>query len=427
VRLPHDGYANGPKTQRCQFFAAETIEAASPLSGIGLAGWDEPSLRPPFERMGDPQIPLTRRKIFGIQIGLHYSWFLIALLIVYSLSAQFHASNPAWGDNVILAMALATAVLFFVSLLLHELAHSLVATANQLPVKEITLFALGGVSQIEKDPASAKIEFWLAFVGPLTSAVIGLICLALTRLAGNPSSDPLIAMLQWLGYINLMLAGFNLIPGYPLDGGRVLRALIWWKTGDADRSTQIAARTGQALAFGFIAFGVLQFFGGAGLGGLWIAFIGWFLLGAARESEAQVGLAHTLKGVRVADVMTRELPTVEGTLNVQNFVEHELLRTGRRCFFVLDKDGIAGMVTPHEVKQIDRAKWPFTTLTDIMRPLGDLRAVTPDAPLTSALESMSRYDLNQLPVISNSHLEGVLSRAQVLNYLHTHAELRASR
>jgi Zn-dependent protease/CBS domain-containing protein len=368
------------------------------------------------------QIKLGR--IFGIKIGLHYSWFLIALLIVYSLSAQFHASNPNWGDGVILALAVATGILFFVSLLLHELAHSLVATANKLPVKEITLFALGGVSQIEKNPVSAKTEFWMAFVGPLTSAVIGAICLTLTRLIGDPSSDPVMAMLLWLGYINLMLAGFNLIPGYPLDGGRVLRALIWWKTGDADRSTQYAARTGQVVAFGFIALGILRYFGGAGLGGLWIAFIGWFLLQAARESEAQVGLAQTLKGVRVADVMTRDLPTVVGTSNVQNFVEHELLRTGRRCFFVLDGGEIAGLVTPHEVKQIERAKWPFMTLHDIMRPLADLRAVTPDAPLTSALESMSRYDLNQLPVISNSHLTGLLSRSQVLNYLHTHAELR---
>lgn len=362
--------------------------------------------------------------IFGIKIGLHYSWFLIALLIVFSLSSQFHASNPQWGDGVILTLAITTALLFFVSLLLHELAHSLVATANNLPVKEITLFALGGVSQIEKNPLSAKVEFWMAFVGPLTSAVIGAICLTLSRLLGNPSTDPGIAMLEWLGYINLSLAAFNLVPGYPLDGGRVLRALIWWKTGNADRSTQLAARVGQLVAFGLIAFGMLRFFGGAGVGGLWIAFIGWFLLQAARESYVQVGLTHALKGVRVADVMTHDCPTVDGWLNVQNFVEQELLRTGQRCFMVVEKGEITGLVTPHEVKQIDRAKWPYMTLHDIMRPLDELHSVSPDAPLTSALESMSRYDLNQLPVISNKHLEGVLSRTQVLSYLQTHAELR---
>ena len=265
----------------------------------------------------------------------------------------------------------------------------------------------------------------MAFVGPLTSAVIGGICLTLARLIGDPSSSPWMAMLKWLGYINLMLAAFNLIPGYPLDGGRVLRALIWWKIGDADRSTQYAARVGQAVAFAFIAFGIIRFFGGAGIGGLWLAFIGWFLLQAARESYVRVGLEHALKDVRVADVMTQDCTKVDGWMNVQDFVEHHLLRTGQRRFMVVNKTGeVTGLVTPHEIKDIDRPQWPFKTLHDVMRPLEDLHAVTPEASLTSALESMSRFDLNQLPVVSHNHLEGVLSRAQVLSYLQTHAELR---
>ncbi len=363
-------------------------------------------------------------RLFGITIGLHYSWFLIALLIVLSLSSQFHASNPEWGDNVILIASLATAFLFFASLLLHELAHSLVATANSLPVKEITLFALGGVSQIEKEPTSATVEFWMALVGPLTSAAIGGMCLALVHVIGDPSSNPWMAMLLWLGYINLMLAGFNLIPGYPLDGGRVLRAAIWWKTGDTDHATQFAARVGQGVALLFIAIGVFRFFGGAGLGGLWIAFIGWFLLQASRESAVQVGLMRALKGVRVADVMTQDCPTVEGRLNVAEFVEQELLRTGRRCFIVVEGNTTIGLVTPHEVKHVDRADWSRKTVRDIMRPLSELRAVTRDTPLTGALVLMSRGDLNQLPVIANGRLEGVVSRAQVFNYLQTRAELR---
>lgn len=362
--------------------------------------------------------------IFGIKIGLHYSWFLIALLIVLSLSSRFRQTNPGWGDALIVTLAVSTAILFFVSLLLHELAHSVVATSNNVPVKEITLFALGGVSQIEKNPLSARVEFWMAFVGPLTSAIIGAICLVLARWIGDPTSDPLVAMLLWLGYINLTLAVFNLLPGYPLDGGRVLRALIWWKTGDADRSTQMAARVGQAVAFGFIGFGVLRFFGGADVGGLWLAFIGWFLLQAAQDSYAQVGLAQALKGVRVGDVMTRDFPTVEGSLNIQSFVEQELLRTGQRCFFVLNRGEIQGLITSHEVRQIDRQKWPYTMVHDVMRPLEDLQVVTPDAPLKGALETISRHNLNQLPVVSNHRLEGVLSRAQVLDYLQTHAELQ---
>jgi Zn-dependent protease/predicted transcriptional regulator len=365
-------------------------------------------------------------RVFGITIGLHYSWFLIALLIIFSLSSQFHASNAQWSGSVVLTLSIATAILFFLSLLLHELAHSLVATSNGLPVREITLFALGGVSQIEKNPTSAKIEFWMALVGPLTSAVIGVLCLLAARAVGGEASDPWLVILLWLGYINIALAIFNLVPGYPLDGGRVLRAIIWWKTGDADRSTMAAAKTGQVVAFGFIAIGIFRFFGGAGIGGLWIAFIGWFLLQAARESSVQVGLAHALADVRVADVMTRDCPTVDGWLNVQNFVDQELLRTGGRCFIVTEKDEVTGLVTPHEVKDLDRAKWPFVTLHDVMRPLEEMRSISPDETLTSALELMSRDDLNQLPVISNGHLEGVLSRAHVLRYLQTRAELRGS-
>jgi CBS domain-containing protein len=249
------------------------------------------------------------------------------------------------------------------------------------------------------------------------------ICLTLARLIGDPSSDPSMAVLLWLGYINLTLAAFNLIPGYPLDGGRVLRAIIWWNTGDADRSTQLAAKAGQIVAFGFIILGVVQFFRGAGIGGLWIAFIGWFLLQASRESYLQIGLAHTLKGVRVADVMTQDCPLVDESLNVQEFVDHRLLRTGQRCFIVVDKGEVRGLVTPHEIKQIDRARWASMTIGDIMRPLKDLHAAAPEAPLTTALESMNRYDLNQLPVISANRLAGVLSRAQVLTYIQTHAEL----
>ena len=365
------------------------------------------------------QISLGR--VFGIRIGLHYSWFIIALLIVFSLSAQFHSSHPSWGDGVILALAVATAILFFISLLLHELAHSVVAKSWGLPVREITLFALGGVSQIEKEAGSAKVEFWMASVGPLTSACIGLLCLALSRLWGVDSS-PVTSMVSWLGYINLALAVFNLIPGYPLDGGRILRALIWWKTADMDRATRLASRVGQVVALIFIGIGILRFFGGAGIGGLWIAFIGWFLLQAARESYLRISLQHAIDGVSVADVMTTDCPTVSANLNVQHFVEENLLPTGRRCFIVVDHGTVEGLVTPHEVKQAERVRWPSITLRDIMRPVEQLRTVTPDTPLASALEMMSRNDLNQLPVVSNGRMEGILSRAQVLSFLQTRTE-----
>jgi Zn-dependent protease len=361
-------------------------------------------------------------KIFGIEIGLHYSWFLIALLIATSLYSQFHLKDPQWGDGVILAMAFVTGLLFFVSLLVHEMAHSLFANAHGLPVKEITLFALGGVSQIEKEPASAKTEFWMAFAGPLTSAVIGGVCVAAAR---APLSPQLHAMLSWLGYINLALAGFNLVPGYPLDGGRILRAALWWKTGDVDRATRLAAKTGQVVGGLFIVAGILQFAGGAGFGGLWISFIGWFLLQAATASSRQIGITHALEGVTARDLMSDDCPSLDGNLNIQHFVDEELLRTGKRCFVVLQNGEVAGLVTPHEVKTIERPRWPYTTLRDVMRPLEDLHTVPPETPLKDAIEIMGREDLNQVPVMSNGHLAGVLSRSHVLDYLRTRAELKS--
>jgi len=210
--------------------------------------------------------------------------------------------------------AILTSVLFFLALLLHELAHSLLAKARGLRVREITLFALGGVSQIESEAPDAKGEFWIAIVGPITSAVIGVVLIAIAWLSGwrtgSEPATPLVSVLLWLGRINIALAAFNMIPGYPLDGGRVLRAIIWWITRNADRSTRLASQVGETVAFVIILLGLFRFFGEHGnFGGLWLAFIGWFLLDAARTGYAQAGLISELRGRRVADIMDRNCPT----------------------------------------------------------------------------------------------------------------------
>src|SRR5256712_2971413 len=200
------------------------------------------------------QIKLFR--IFGIQIGLNYSWLLIAVLIVFSLAGQFAATNREWGANIIWGLPILTTLLFFAAIVVHELSHAAVAKARGLPVRSITLFALGGVAQIEKEASDAKTEFWMGIAGPITSAVIGIICLGIAAGIGwTPSGShqsPLAAMLGWLGVINILLAVFNMIPGFPLDGGRVLRAVIWWITGSAARATGNATAIGQAKAFAFI-------------------------------------------------------------------------------------------------------------------------------------------------------------------------------
>jgi Zn-dependent protease len=371
------------------------------------------------------QIKLGR--VAGIEIGLHYSWFIIALLITLSLVGQFHSLNPEWGEGVIWTTAIATSLFFFASIVAHELSHSAVAKARGLPVRAITLFALGGVAQIERESDSASTEFWMAIAGPISSILIGVVCLGLALALGWPlganPSTPLQAMLMWLGYINISLGIFNLVPGFPLDGGRVLRGIIWWVTGDGVRATRIAARVGQVVAFGFILIGVWRFFHGAGLGGLWIAFIGWFLMDAARASRAEVEISRMLLGVRVADLLERDCLEVDGNDNLQTFVNESLLRTGKRCFLVRVGKEIEGIVTPQEIKGTDHARWPFITVAEVMRPLDQLHAVTPETPVTEALEIMTREDVNQLPVVKEGHVEGFISRSGILRLLQTRAEL----
>src|ERR1051326_4548725 len=262
-----------------------------------------------------PSIRLGR--IFGIEIGLHYSWFLIALLIVFTLAGHFHIVNGQWTEGVRWSLAVVTALLFFASILAHELSHAAVARARGIPVRSITLFALGGVANMEKESSDAASEFWMAVAGPLASIVVGLFFLAIARAAGwQPETgtppSPLWAGLVWLGYINVALALFNMIPGYPLDGGRVLRAIVWGINRDLVRATKIVAVVGQVIATGFIIFGLFRFFYNGAFGGLWLAFIGWVFADAAGASHCGGRGAAAPARVRAGDVMSRGCPGVDG-------------------------------------------------------------------------------------------------------------------
>ena len=372
-----------------------------------------------------PHLRLGR--IAGIEIGIHYSWIFIAVFITLSLGAHFAEVNPQWTIGVIWSAAIITGLLFFVSIVVHELGHALVASARGLPVRSITLFALGGVASIEKDAADARTEFWMGIAGPLTSVGIGAICTGLAWVLGwgmnVTPADPPMAVLVWLGYINIMLAAFNMIPGFPLDGGRVLRAAVWGVTGNADRATRIAARIGEGVALLFIMFGVWQFFSGAGIGGLWIALIGWFLLDAAGAAYLHVDTLATLKGLRVRDIMADDCLRIPARTPLQIFADDYVLRTGQRCFAV-EKDGqIEGLITAADLKQIDRDRWTQVTVGAVMRPLNRLHTVTPDTTVVDALQAMGREDLNQLPVVSNGRMEGMLSRSRIVQVLQARAEL----
>ena len=366
--------------------------------------------------------------VFGVELGLHYSWIVIALLIMFSLVAQFHAANSGWSDAVVWSAAILTSLLFFAGLFAHELSHAMVARARGLPVHKITLFLLGGMAQLEQEPADATTEFWMAIAGPIASGAIGLTLLAFARAAGwvpwtTTAQTPGVAILLWLGYINLVLGAFNMVPGFPLDGGRVLRALIWWITGSAERSTKIAAQIGQLIGAGFIAFGIISFFRGGGFGGIWFALIGWFLLQAAGASILQLQVGSVLRGVRVSDVMSQDCPSVSGSMGLQEFVDEQLLKTGRRCFLVVEDHGVVGLITSHEVRTMERAQWPFVTVHDAMRPIDEVHSLPPDAPAMQAMEMMGRQDVNQIPIVMGGQLQGIVTRAHLLQIIHSRSEL----
>ena len=369
-------------------------------------------------------------KVAGIRVGLHYSWLIIAALIAFSLGERFQQSDPSWGPTRIWGTALVTAVLFFVTLLLHELSHSLVAQAHGMKVREITLFALGGVSQIESEPPDAKTEFWMAIAGPAASLLIGLGCLALAvGLGWHGLTEPrtgVTAVLVWLGYINVILGIFNMIPGYPLDGGRVFRAIIWAVTKNVDRSTRIAARTGEVVAFLFIFYGIWSFFTGAGFNGLWIAFIGWFLMEAAHSSYAQVEVTAAFQGMRVSEVMSRDCAIINRGISLRELVDNYVLNGAQRCFAVEDRGHFMGLITLRDVGRVPREQWDNTTVREAMRPAEELHTVTPDTLVLDALKLMTANDVNQLPVVEKGTLRGIVSRSHLIQLLQAHSELQLS-
>jgi Zn-dependent protease/CBS domain-containing protein len=370
-------------------------------------------------------------RVAGVELRLHYTWIIIAVLIVLSLVAQFRYTNPDWSAATIWGSAIITGLLFFVGLILHELSHAVVARRRGLPVNRITLFLLGGVAQIEREPATAATEFWMAIAGPFMSVVFGCVCLAVAHFAFNwqlwtLAHNPGAAIFEWLGYINFMLAAFNMIPGFPLDGGRVLRSIIWALSGDADRATRIAAGIGQVVGWGFIIYSFFRLFAGAGIGSIWLAIIGWFLIQAAGNSLAARQSQSALAGLKVNDAMSRDCGTVPGDLTLQEFVDSYLLHTGQRCFVVQDNGYLVGLITPHEVRGVERQRWPQTRVRDAMRALSQLHTLAPNTPLFEALEQMAREDVNQMPVVSNGTLLGILSRGNLLQIIRNRSELNAA-
>jgi len=362
--------------------------------------------------------------IRGIEIRIDYSWFIIFILVTWSMSAQyFPMKYKEWSTAEYWAMGMITSVLFFASVLFHELSHSFVAMSKGIKVPRITLFIFGGAAEIAEEPREAGHEFIMAFAGPASSVVLGVVSAGLWLLFESAGIEQLAAIFNLLAYINIMLAFFNLIPGFPLDGGRVLRALIWGATGDLAKATRIAGMTGRAVAFFFIIMGIFIFFSGGDFQGLWLAFIGWFLLHAATQSTRHQLLRNMLAGHTAQEVMWTDCPFVDSGITVSDLVNEHILKKGRRCFPVIDGGRVSGIVTVHNVKELGRDQWPLTAVGSIMIPAESLRSVRPDTPLPKVMEMMSADGVNQVPVVRDGRFLGMVSRDGIMDFLQTQNEL----
>jgi len=363
--------------------------------------------------------------IRGIQVGVHYSWFLIFFLITFSLTTRFASEHPHWTTVEHYAVAIATSLLFFASILLHELAHSFVALAKGIPVRAITLFVFGGVAQIGREPDRPLTEFQIAIAGPIASALLAVGFWFVSHLAGD-QFEHVAALGGWLASINLMLAVFNLVPGFPLDGGRVLRAVLWHVTGSFAKATRIAARSGQIIGYGLIVGGIWTgLVTGNWFSGLWLAFIGWFLRNAAQESVLQMSVRSALSGLVAEDIMARDCPTVSGQLSLAELVQEHILKTGRRCFLVSQNGRLEGLVTLHQVKAIPQERWNDSVVAEAMTPIDRLHAVAPETPITEVLRVMEQHDVNQVPVTQDGRLLGMITRDHLLRVLSANLEMGA--
>jgi Zn-dependent protease len=364
--------------------------------------------------MNKHTIPIGR--VLGIPIDLDYSWFLIFALLTWILAVNYYPVEVKGGTTAqYWLMGAVTAVLFFVSILVHELAHSIVALHYRVAVQRITLFIFGGVSQIAADPPSATAEFLIAIVGPVTSLALAALFFLSEPLLVN--IKPALAVAKYLALINGSLGLFNLIPGFPLDGGRVFRAIIWGATKSFRRATLIAANTGRFFGFLFIIVGVWQALRGNVISGLWTGFIGWFLENAAAAQVRQQSFQNLLVGHKVSEAMGERCTQVPTDATLQDIVDQEVLRHGRRCFLVSKGERVIGLLTLHNIKEVPRSSWTTTTAAQAMIPVEKLSTIDPNSELSTAMEKMGRDGVNQMPVMKGNDFIGMLSRGDIVKYL----------
>jgi Zn-dependent protease/CBS domain-containing protein len=380
-------------------------------------------------------------RFFGIDVRIDWTWLIIFAMLTYSLGNMLGQFHSDWGGTLRWGLAIISALLFFASVLAHELAHSLVSQARGNPVSSITLFLFGGVANIKEEPDSPAGEFLMAILGPVTSLVIGGVLLLIAGVAGGPLTTvsepsevipqlgPVRMIVLWLGSVNVTLGIFNMIPGFPLDGGRVLRSILWAITDNLRRATRWASWVGQGFGWLMIFAGVSMAFGatipffGSGLGsGLWIIFIGWYLNNASSQSYQRVVIQDILKGVPVKRMMRSDPPTVASSVSVDSLVHEHIMGSDDHAFPVLDNGELMGIATLDDVRALPRSEWGSTSVREIMTPDDQCTVLAPEEDAADAMTKLASCDVRQLPVLDQGRLVGVLRRQDLIQWLRLHAE-----
>jgi Zn-dependent protease/CBS domain-containing protein len=356
-------------------------------------------------------------RIAGVEVRVDSSWAVIALLVTYSLYLRFSFIYPSLSTGGAVGIAILAAVLFFGSVLVHELAHALVSQARGIPVQDITLFLFGGATRARVESRGPNDEFLIAVVGPLTSAALAGLFWVIEVVGRGVLSRPLTGMFGYLAWVNLLLAAFNLVPGFPLDGGRLLRSAVWRATGNYARATRIASLGGQAVGWLLVAGGVAFLLAGNLASAIWFAFIGWFLVQAARASYQELQVRQLLRGVQAHDVMAANLLRIPPDLSLQDAVDGYFMRYDHSAFPVEEHGRTIGLLTLRKVRRVPSDEWPIRRVRDHMVPLGDQVVVAPDAPMDQVMAKLEDGEAGRVLVADDGEVVGIITASDLARWL----------
>lgn len=353
--------------------------------------------------------------VFGVEVHLHFSWFVIFAIFTWSLAVGYLPGQyPAQTTGFYWVVGAASAVFLFLSVTVHEIAHSLMAKRNSIKVRRITLHFFGGVAEMEKEAKTPDVEFKVAAVGPLASLVLaGLFAVLWLLASAGGLTLGVTATLRYASYINLVLALFNLAPAFPMDGGRILRSFLWKRSGDLMASTRRATRVSQVFSYFLMGLGLMELMLFSVFSGVWFIVVGFILLRGAEASLDSTRISEALGVVTVGEIMTRDVHTIEPEVPLSSLVDDFFMRYKHGGFPVVLGGLLVGIVTDQDVRQVPRERWPVVKVGDVMKPAEALITVTEDNLVSDALIRMSQGEVGRLPVIDGGRIVGIVARSDI--------------